>query len=117
MFITINSWNTTYIVLGGSVTVALTFDLKSTLTGETIWRYKDSLTVDTSGGNSGPGMAGLLLKAVATAIKTATTDYVPIARQLNYIATTGLPAGKYHPLNNKDMEDKVISNKVTVKAN
>lgn len=114
LYIKILKWNTFYFVLGGNVTVAIDSELKSTTTGKTLWRYDGELTVDTTGEDRNvPGMAGLILKLVETAVKTALTDYVPIAKRVNYIVLQSMPFGKYHKQHGQDqgfqvvMEDKV----------
>ncbi len=114
LYIKILKWNTLYFVLGGNVTVAIDSELKSTATGKTLWKYDGELTVDTTGQDRNvPGMAGLILRLVETAVKTALTDYVPIASRVNYIVLNSMPFGKYHKQHGQDqglqvvMEDKV----------
>jgi hypothetical protein len=62
------------------------------------------LKVDTGGDSSG----GLFAMLVETAIKTATTDYVPIARKVNVKVMNTMPAGNYHPRHGIDQEDEVL---------
>lgn len=93
LYVAIDKWNTSYFVVGGNVKVGLDFRLKSTRTGELLWKYRNELTVDTSGGDAGLGIIG---KIVVTALLTASQDYVPVARAANGIAFTSIPAGKYH---------------------
>lgn len=107
MYVTINKWDTSYFVLGGNVTVGISYILKDTTSGDVLWQYAQTLVVDTSGGNQGGGIAGLIVSAVATAVKTAMTDYVPVARQVNNIAFGAFPAGKYSPKFGLDGEDRV----------
>ena len=108
LFVTIKEWNTSYLITSGSVTVKLSCELKSTLNGETLWFYDDKVTVNTTAGNnSGGGLAGLLIQVVATAIQTATQDYVPIARQVNQNIMLAMPAGKYNPGYNQDQLVKI----------
>lgn len=104
LYLTIAQWDTNYFVLGGNVTVAVDFNMKSTKTGETLWTYTNKLVVDTSGDDSG----GLLAQLIATAISTAAQDYVPIARKVNVTALTAIPVGKYHKMHDKDQAMKVI---------
>lgn len=113
LYIKILKWDTAYYVIGGNVTVAVDFLLKSTTTGIDLWKYDGTITIDTSGDSGGAqGLAGLLVKVVVTAIKTATTDYVPIAKQANIITISSMPFGKYHPNYDKDREIQIIE-KVT----
>ncbi len=114
LFIRILKWDTSYFVVGGSVTVKVAYNLISTTTSETLWNYEGELTIDTTGdsGNAG-GLAGLLATVITTAIKTATTDYIPIAKKANIKALVSIPYGKYHKQFNKDGDKKVVEEKLT----
>jgi hypothetical protein len=117
LYIKILKWDTSYYVIGGHVTVSVDCLLKSTTTGRELWKYDGTIQVDTSGGSGGSGgLAGLLVKVVATAIKTATTDYVPIAKQVNIITMSSMPFGKYHPNFDKDRDAQIILKKNTEEA-
>ncbi|MCF1459518.1 MAG: DUF799 domain-containing protein [Shewanella sp.] len=104
MFITLTQWETNYIVVGGNVVVGMEYALVSTATSEVIWSNTSVVQVDT-GSNSG----NLLVDIIATAITTAATDYVPIARQVHNTATMTVPVGKYHPRHGKDGKDKNVN--------
>ncbi len=109
MYIKILKWDTSYYVIGGNVTVAVDCLLKSTTTGRDLWKYDGLIRVDTSGDSGGGGgLAGLLVKVVATAIKTATTDYVPLAKRANLITISSMPYGKYNPNFDKDRDAQII---------
>jgi len=95
LFVTIDSWDTSYYVVGGNVSVGLQFRLVSTKTNETLWNYQNKVVIDTSGNaNNGAGLLGALIE---TAIKTAQQDYFPVAQQVNYRSVWVLPHGKFHP--------------------
>jgi hypothetical protein len=106
MFTTIKEWNLVYMVLAANLTVSIEFDLKSTKTDRTLWKRKGRVVVDLSGGSSGGGVAGLIAKAIVTAINSAASDYVPHARRANFIALRPMPYGKYHSLFMKDQEQQ-----------
>jgi len=53
-------------------------------------------------------VAGLIAKAIVTAMSTAMADYVPYARQANYRALESMPYGKYHTQHNKDQNVQFI---------
>ncbi len=109
MYIKILKWDTSYYVISGNVTVAVDCLLKSTTTGRDLWKYDGLIRVDTSGDSGGGGgLAGLLVKVVATAIKTATTDYVPLAKRANLITISSMPYGKYNPNFDKDRDAQII---------
>jgi len=64
--------------------------------------------VDLSGGHSGGGLAGLIVKAIVTAVSTAMADYVPYARQANYQALYTMPYGKYHSQHGQDQQVQFV---------
>jgi hypothetical protein len=103
LFVKINRWETNYYVTGGDVTVGASFRLISAHTDDEIWKYSDAVVINTSG-NSG----NLIADMISTAINTALTDYVPIARQVNFKVMNTLPAGKYNELADKDQLQKVV---------
>lgn len=96
-------WDKSYYVVGGNVTVALDFSLRSTITGEILWNYNGKIIYDTTDNSR----QGLLVALIVTALKTAAQDYVPIAKGINQQVFNTVPVGKYHPRNNKDQSDQV----------
>lgn len=89
---TVTQWDTSYIILGGSVTVGATFELVSTHTGDVLWTHQDRRVANTGSNNS--NLLGVLLE---TALNTAQQDYIPLAREINQAAFVRLPYGPYHP--------------------
>ena len=63
LYVTIEEWETNYIVLAANVTVGLSYVLRSTTTDEVLWSYKARQVVDTAGPSSG----FLLLDVIKTA--------------------------------------------------
>jgi len=106
LFLTIEHWDTNYMVIAGNVTVGIEYVLISTSTDEVLWSYEQKVVVDT-GSNSGNIIADLII----TAISTAVTDYVPVAAQVHNAAVKALPYGKYHPKNGKDGNEKSVETK------
>jgi len=89
--------------------VSVSLLLKSTNTGDEIWKYEGTMVLDTSGQTGGAGgVGGLVAVVVTTAIKTAMADYVPVAKQANQLAIIALPYGKYHPRYQLDKTDQVV---------
>jgi hypothetical protein len=103
LFVTINKWDKQYIVLAGNVSVSMDYVMLSTETSEVIWSYSATQTIDTTAESSG----FIMLDIISTAITTATTDYVPIAKQVNYQAFTALPHGGYSDLHGLDQEQSI----------
>ncbi|RUO33906.1 hypothetical protein CWE14_05475 [Aliidiomarina soli] len=89
---TLVAWDTSYLVIGGSVTVAAQYQLVSTHTGEVVWQANERQSVNTGGDSS--SLLGALLE---TALNTAQQDYIPLAREMNRRAFSSLPHGPYHP--------------------
>ena len=105
LYVTIDEWETNYVVLAANVTVGLSYVLRSTTTDEVLWSYKVRQVVDTAGQSSG----FLLLDVISTAITTAMTDYLPIAYRVNTQAVATMPFGVYHPQVGTDGEAGVIA--------
>jgi hypothetical protein len=106
LFTTIKKWDLSYMVLAANLTVSIDCELKSTKSNATLWQYNGTVVVDLSGGSSQASIAGLITKAVVTAINSAMADYVVYARRANYMALRSLPYGKYHNLYGKDQAQK-----------
>lgn len=105
MMVTINKWDTSYYVIGGNVSVGIAYKLISTTDQQVLWQYSDTVVVDTGGGNSGGGLIGAI---IATAINTSLTDYVPLAKRVNYTAMSSLPFGRYHEKSGTDQQIKAV---------
>ena len=104
LFVTINQWDKNYAVLAANVSVELEYVMLSTDTNEIIWQYSTTRAVDTSGSSTG----FILMDIINTAITTAITDYVPIAKMANYQAFVALPHGQYSKLHRTDMDEGVV---------
>lgn len=104
LYVTINNWETNYFVVGGNVTVGLSYLLVSTTTGESLWSYDQVVVIDTTSSDSG----NPLIDMISTAIQTAVQDYIPIAYQANSLAVATMPHGKYHPNSGLDAEANVV---------
>ena len=111
MYIRIKKWDTAYYVIGGNVTVGVHCLLKSTNSGDTLWEYDGVIVYDTTARSSGGGLGGLIAAVIITAIQTAATDYVPIAKQVNYNVLHTIPLGKYNPRCDQDRDDPVVIRK------
>lgn len=102
LFVTIVRWDTSYYVTGGNVSVGLDFTLVSTTTSQTIWSQAQTLNVETSGNSN-----DLLVSIIATALNTAFTQYIDLARDINVGAIRQLPVGPYHPQHRQDGAEPV----------
>lgn len=102
LYTRIKKWDVIYVVLASSLTVSIEAEIVSTKTSEQLWKHSAVVTVDLSGGDTGGGLAGLVLKAVIAAVNTASADYVQYARVANVRLYSTLPAGPYHEMYLKD---------------
>lgn len=103
LFTIINSWEKSKI--GGTVTVGVEYIVKSTTTNNILYSRKGTIIYDTSVDNNAGGLGGLAASVAMTAIKTATTDYLPVASTCNRVTLQDMPKGKYSPKFDKDGEE------------
>lgn len=104
LFMTIESWDKNYIVIGGNVTVGIEYVLLSTNTNEVLWSYEQQIVVDTSGSSG-----NILADLITTAVVTGVTDYVPVAFSVHAAAMKAMPFGGYHPRSGADGEVKSVN--------
>ncbi|MGA1534449.1 MAG: GNA1162 family protein [Planctomycetota bacterium] len=99
LLITLQSWDTTYLVFASSVTVAMEYKLVSTASEEILWEaaFSETITSDSGSGSGGHPLADLIVAAISAAATAAGTDYVPLARKANLRAFSTLPSGPYNP--------------------
>ncbi|MGR8929635.1 MAG: DUF799 domain-containing protein [Gammaproteobacteria bacterium] len=99
LLVTIKDWSTKYLGLASAVVVSMEYLLKDTKTGEVLWQNDQTYAHSSGGGGN------LIAMAVSAALNALLTDYLPLARQANFLAfqpPKGLPAGPYHPDYQKD---------------
>ncbi len=96
LFTTISKWSKT--LISGTIHVTVSYVMRSTHTGETLFERSGDLTLDRSSGQG--GLAGL----VATMIQTGMTDKVEAARRCNSFVFMDLPSGIYRDDFQKDQE-------------
>ena len=98
LYITIEKWTAKYLVVNTSVEVDISYKLKETATGATIWEHRQIARHQTNKGGGG-GVAGLVIQAVAAAIAKAKPDYIGLAHKANSAAFStpdqGLPIGPH----------------------
>jgi hypothetical protein len=100
LFIDLHHWNTSYIIAAGAVSVGAKFELVGIDTGDTLWRQNETVVESTTGDSD-----SFLLNLILTAVNTANTDYMPIAKRLNQRVIGTLPVGKYHESHRLDQGD------------
>ena len=108
LFVTIEDWSNRYSILDASTVVTVSFVMKDTRSGETIWQNKQSAV--RSSGSGGGGLIGMMIQAAITYAvnELMEVDYRPLAQQVNAMAfsppASGLPFGPYHPDFGKDRD-------------
>jgi hypothetical protein len=90
---------------GFSVNVEIEYIIKSVKTNEVIYTRKGNVTCDTSAGSGYGGGIGALVSVAASAINTAVTKYIEVARLCNTYTFKDLPKGKYSRYHNLDGEE------------
>lgn len=101
LYVTINSWTTTYVVLASQVTVNATYRLVDAASGATLWERSQQVAQGSRGNN-------LLEMLISAAVTAMTVDYRPLAIQANHLVVHrnayGLPSGPYHSSFQKDYD-------------
>lgn len=108
LYVTIEKWTAEYILVDTIVTVDMTYTLKDTGTGQTLWEHRQAAQYAASQGGSGGGIIGLVAQVVNAAITRMKPDYIRVARQANAAAfgtpQQGLPPGPhFRNVNEKDL--------------
>ncbi len=101
LFTTITRWNKTVLA---TVDIEVEYVVKSTTTNEILYQRKGTIIYDSSAGISGGGLTGALVNLAASAITTAATKYVDVAKVCNAYSLSDFPAGKYSLQYEKDGE-------------
>lgn len=113
MFTIIKSWKRNNV--GGKLTAGVEYILRSTKTGETLYKREGLIKVDTSVNSGGSGLLGVLVNVAATAISTAATDKVVAGRKCTAFVLSDLPVGKYDTTF-YDKDQKTPAGKSYIKA-
>ena len=100
MFTIIKSWKRNNV--GGKLTAGVEYILRSTKTGETLYKREGLIKVDTSVRSGGFGVIDALVSLDATAISTAATDKVVAGRKCTMFVLSDMPEGRYGTKFDKD---------------
>lgn len=111
LFSIIHKWDKN--TIGAKVNVDIEYILKSTITNEVLYTRYGSIIYDASVSTGGDGIYALLADIALSAINTAATKYVDLARVCNGYTLSDLPKGKYSPLHNIDKDDYAGAKKFT----
>jgi hypothetical protein len=98
LYVSINRWDAQYVVLSTVVTVDLDYKLVAK-TGQTLWAATKKMQYSPQNTSTGSVIADLVVAAVNAAITRAAPNYIPLARQANYLVlvaeSTAWPDGPY----------------------
>jgi len=95
LFTIIHKWDKSALL--AKVTVEIEYIIKTINTSEIIYTRRGEIIYSTSVSSGSNGMFGALADLALSAINTATTKYVNVARACNSYTLQDLPAGKYSP--------------------
>lgn len=99
LYLSIDKWESKYIVIATSTNVAFNYELRSCDSGEVIWSNEQTLSYSPSATGSGNPLADIIAQAVVSAIEKGAPNYIPLAQQANLAASStagqGIPAGPY----------------------
>jgi len=102
VFTIIHKWDKSG--LAAKVYVQVEYIIKSIKTNEIVYTRTGDVTYDASVSTGAGGLAGLVADRALSAINTAATKYVDVARACNSFTFKDLPAGKYSPTYGTDGE-------------
>jgi hypothetical protein len=111
LFTIINRWDKT----GLSVIVEIEYIFKSIKTNEIVYNRKGTINYNTTVSTGVGGIGGLIADVAASAINNAATKYIDVARVCNSYTFKDLPAGKYSPYFEQDVNELAGQKVFTVK--
>lgn len=100
VFSEINSWTKQ----GLGIRTEIRYFIKSAVTGEILFDRNCDLYLDLSVSTSNNSIIGLLVDLTASVIKTAVTENITAARDVNYYIFHDIPRGKYSPEYQQDYD-------------
>ena len=112
LFTIINKWDKS--ALAGKVYIDIEYILKSTKTNEVLYSKVAHVTYDTSVSSNSNGLLGVLVDVTASAISTAVTQYIDVARSCNSYALRDIPVGAYSSEYEMDGEENATPNVLSV---
>jgi hypothetical protein len=101
LYVTIQQWDSKYVVISTQTTVRFDYALKSCKTGAVLWQDTQTMVYSPQANSGGNPLAALIAQAVLAAIEKGAPNYMPLTMQANAQAAglpgQGLPAGPYLP--------------------
>jgi hypothetical protein len=101
LLVTIQRWDSKYMLITTQTTVQFDYALKSCKTGSTLWQDSQTMVYSPQSSSSGNPIADLIAQAIMAAVEKGAPNYMPLTMQANALAAgvpgRGLPAGPYLP--------------------
>ena len=100
LYVTIQRWDSKYVVLATQTTVKFDYVLKSCKTNAVLWNNSQELVYSPqANNNSGNPLAALIAQAIISALEKGAPHFMPLTTQANALAAgdpvNGLPQGPY----------------------
>ena len=100
LYVTIQRWDSQYLILSTTTTVKFDYALKSCKTGALLWDNTQTMVYSPQSNSSGGSVLGALIaKAIIAAMEKGAPNYMPLTIQANAMAAgtpgQGLPDGPY----------------------
>ena len=99
------------------VKIDIEYILKSTITNEVLYTRYGSIVYDASVSSGVDGIYGALADIALSALNTAATKYVDLARVCNGYSLSDLPQGKYSPMFGVDGDEYAGPKQFRVRLN
>jgi len=107
LYVTIERWDSQYLLISTTVTVEFSYLIKSGKTDEVLWSDRRRIVYQPQNSGGGHPIAMLIVAVVNAAVTKASPNYIPLAKQANMQVFTypgpGIPAGPYSEMYMKDM--------------
>ena len=115
LFTIIHKWDKN--TIGAKVKIDIEYILKSTITNEVLYTRYGSIVYDASVSSGVDGIYGALADIALSALNTAATKYVDLARVCNGYSLSDLPKGKYSPMFGVDGDEYAGPKQFRVRLN
>jgi hypothetical protein len=101
LLVTIQRWESKYMLITTQTTVQFDYALKSCKTGSTLWQDSQTMVYSPQSSSGGNPLAALIAQAIMAAVEKGAPNYMPLTMQANALAAgapgRGVPAGPYLP--------------------
>jgi hypothetical protein len=103
--------------LAAKIYVEVEYIIKSTKTNQTVFSRRGNVYYNTAVSSGTGGLLGAVIDITASAINTAATKYINVARDCNAYTLKDIPTGKYSPTYLMDGTDIAGEKEFTIQLN